>query len=311
MKKKLLKVILYLLGVILLLVGLYLFLYPVVSGYLSERNSKKAIQKFESIKEEHLKVIQTELRQEAETLELSYIKKKDELYQELENHNKNIYENGQAELKDAWSYEQAGIDLSEYGIEDNIIGVLRIPKMNDLEMPILLGATYRNMATGAVLLGETSVPIGGNHTNSVIAGHRGWNGASFFIDIEALEIGDLVYVENLWENLTYEVSEIKVILPNEISQILIQEDKELLTLITCHPYGNNSHRYVVYCSRVHNPEGEENSSITEEELESSTSSQNIGHYESSKDKIAMEKYAYIIVIVLLFLLILIVRKKSK
>lgn len=102
-------------------------------------------------------------------------------------------------------------------------------------MPIYLGATEQHMANGAAHLSQTSLPIGGENTNCVIAGHRGYNGASYFRYIDKLNVGDLVSVTNLWETLTYRVCEIKIIDPHDVTEILIQPRRELLTLLTCHP----------------------------------------------------------------------------
>ena len=89
------------------------------------------------------------------------------------------------------------------------------------------------------------------NTNAVIAGHRGYNGASYFRYIDKLQPGDLVTVRNLWDTLNYRVSGIKIIDPHDVEEILIQDGRELLTLITCHPYASGGkQRYVVYCERV-------------------------------------------------------------
>ena len=106
------------------------------------------------------------------------------------------------------------------------------------------------MALGAAVLGQTSLPIGGSNTNCVIAGHRGWNGAAYFLNIDKLGIGDELSITNLWETLEYTVSEIRIIEPDEIDWILIQEGRELLTLMSCHPYASGGkYRYLVICER--------------------------------------------------------------
>lgn len=92
--------------------------------------------------------------------------------------------------------------MSDYGLESETFGVISIPKL-ELEMPLFLGASKANMAKGAAIMGETSLPIGGSNTNCVIAGHRGWNGAAYFLYLNQLEKGDTVTVTNLWESLTY------------------------------------------------------------------------------------------------------------
>ena len=173
----------------------------------------------------------------------------DVLYAKMQEYNERIFVNKQTELQDPWSMEQEVLDLDTYNVTDGVIGVIAIPKMG-VELPIYLGAKEENMSRGAVLLGQTSFPIEGENINSVIAAHRGWKGSPMFRDIEAMELGDQVTVNNLWETLTYQVTDIKVIMPDDIEQILIREGKNMLTLVTCHPYTENSRRYVVYCEKT-------------------------------------------------------------
>ena len=172
----------------------------------------------------------------------------DELFNKMQSYNENIFNEGQQKLLDPFSYELPSFDLLELGFKDNIIGYLTIPKM-EIEIPIYLGATQENMKKGAGHLSETSIPIGGNNTNSVIAAHRGMKSHPMFRDIENLSIGDEVKITNMWDELIYKVVETKVINPDEISEVLIQEGRDLITLITCHPYTKNYQRYVVYCER--------------------------------------------------------------
>ena len=141
------------------------------------------------------------------------------------------------------------IDLASYGLEGEAVGVLTIPAM-DYEEPIYLGATDDHLNRGAAQLSISSMPIGGVNTNCVLAGHRGWNGALHFRHIELLKVGDEVRVTNLWETMTYTVSEIRIIEPWQTEALLIQEGRDLITLLTCHPYGSGGrYRYVVYCER--------------------------------------------------------------
>lgn len=171
-----------------------------------------------------------------------------ELRKEMEQYNQEIYLSGQSDLTEPWSYQQTVIDLDTY-IPDGIAAIIRIPKM-DLELPIYLGATSGNLNKGAAQLSQTSMPIGGDNTNCVIAAHRSWEKADFFLEIEKLEMGDFIYIENPWETLTYKVSQIKLIEPYEVEEILIQPGRDLVTLFTCHPYLVSSHRYLVICERV-------------------------------------------------------------
>lgn len=104
-------------------------------------------------------------------------------------------------------------------------------------------------------MSQTSLPIGGENTNCVIAGHRGWNGFPYFRYITDLKQGDRVTIQNPWETLKYEVVETKIIAPNDIEEIHIQEGRELLTLLTCHPYASGGkQRYLVICERVNQEE---------------------------------------------------------
>ena len=120
----------------------------------------------------------------------------------------------------------------------------------ELTMPVYLGASDAHLAAGAAVLGSTSAPIGGDNTNSVIAGHRGWRGADYFRHIDRLQVGDSVTLTNLWETLTYTVADIRIIQPHEVEKIKIQPNRDLLTLVTCHPYASGGkQRYVVHCER--------------------------------------------------------------
>ena len=179
-----------------------------------------------------------------------------ELWADMVRYNEAIYTQGQAGLSCEYDYQKPSFRLSDYGLGDEVFGVISIPAM-ELEMPIFLGATEQHMADGAAHLSQTSLPIGGENTNCVIAGHRGYNGASYFRYIDKLKVGDLVSVTNLWETLTYRVCEIKIIDPHDVTEILIQPGRELLTLLTCHPYASGGkQRYVVYCERVESPEAQ-------------------------------------------------------
>lgn len=172
----------------------------------------------------------------------------------METYNRTIFQQGQSGLSCEYDYQKPSFSLLEYGIQDEIFGVITIPAM-DLEMPIYLGATYQHMADGAAHLSQTSLPIGGENTNCVIAGHRGWRGASYFRYIEKLRIGDEVRITNLWETLHYRVVDIQIIAPYEVERILIQEGRDLITLLTCHPYASGGkQRYLVFCERVMLPE---------------------------------------------------------
>lgn len=174
------------------------------------------------------------------------------LYGEMEKYNKDLATNGQ-DIVDAWSYEQQPLDLSSVDIdEDNpVIGYIEIPDMK-IRLPLMLGASTKNLEKGAAVLSETSMPIGGKGTNCVIAGHRGWEGSAYFQFIENMKKGSKVYITNPWETLVYECTSTQVIYPDDVQSILIQPGKDMVTLFTCHPYvlGGGPYRYLVFCERV-------------------------------------------------------------
>ena len=173
-----------------------------------------------------------------------------QLWLDMKAYNEDIFREGQESLSNPTAYEKSSFRLPDYGLETEVFGVLSIPRLS-LEMPIYLGASKQNMANGAAIMGQTSLPIGGSNTNCVLAGHRGWNGAAYFLYINQLEPGDTVTVTNLWETLTYEVVETQIISPNDVDAIHIQPNRELLTLLTCHPPASGGkQRYLVFCERV-------------------------------------------------------------
>ena len=266
---------------VLFLIGCLCIAWPLVAESTQSHESETVIAEFQTIAEEAAEEIdleseeteangsadeETEAEVEAGTNAATATESKTayaDLLSAMRAYNQEIYENGQSGLVDAWSFQDSAFDLSDYGVETEIIGYVTIPSM-DSELPIYLGATSANMRKGAVNLGQTSLPIGGENTNCVLAAHRGYSGIAFWRDIEKISIGDYVYVTNLWEELTYQVYSIEIIYPDDIDKILIQEGRDLLTLVTCHPYGGNGiYRYVVYCERVE-------TQVTEPEPDSKT-----------------------------------------
>lgn len=225
------KKILIFLAIVLIGIGVSLLCFPHVSNFVYEQGVERD-------KEEFVEKISNE---ENETTF-------DKLYKDLQEKNEKLYSDMQNNLIDPFSYEQSAIDLSQYGIEDDVIGYISIPKMN-IELPILLGANSANMRKGAVHLTETSYPIGGINTNSVIAAHRGYGKAILFRYIERLQSGDEIFIKNFKEELTYVVYETKIIEPDDVSELKIQEGEDIITLITCHPYRVNSHRYIAKAKR--------------------------------------------------------------
>ena len=220
----------FVLAALLAVAGICIMLWPVVTGHKLQINADEAVQNF----------------LEERKPEQQY----PELLADLQAYNRRIYVEKQSGLVDLEACEAPAADLPTYGIEDEIIGVLEIPAM-ELTMPVYLGASDAHLAAGAAVLGNTSAPIGGDNTNCVIGGHRGWRGADYFRHIDRLAVGDEVRITNLWETLIYAVTDIEIIQPHEIEKIKILQDRDLLTLLTCHPYASGGRqRYVVYCERT-------------------------------------------------------------
>ena len=219
-----------LLAALLAVAGICVMLWPAFTGHRLQADTDAAVQSF----------------LEERKPEQQY----PELLAALQEYNRQLYAEKQCNLTDLEACEEPAADLTAYGIEDESIGVLEIPAM-ELTMPVYLGASNAHLAAGAAVLGNTSAPIGGDNTNCVIAGHRGWRGADYFRHIDRLHVGDTVTLTNLWETLTYTVADIQIIQPHEVDKIKIQSDRDLLTLITCHPYASGGRqRYVVYCEKL-------------------------------------------------------------
>lgn len=263
--------------IIIFFIGFLIFIYPTASKIINNYLIQKTISNY---KQDIANITVTDndknqsLEVEGESNNNHTKEELDELFNKMQAYNENIFNEGQQNLIDPFSYELPSFDLLELGFKDNIIGYLTIPKM-EIEVPIYLGATQENMKKGAVHLSQTSIPIGGNNTNSVIAAHRGMKSHPMFRDIENLSIGDEIKVTNMWDELIYKVVETKIISPDEVSEVLIQEGRDLITLITCHPYTKNYQRYVVYCERQEEASDIEAIDVVKQDDENSKKSYNI------------------------------------
>ena len=267
------------LGIILIGIGTFLFLSPVFSSYQQQEKADQEIEAFEK--------------------EKKVPKEKDPLYKEAIQYNQKIYTEGQKNLKDVWSYRTLPIELKD---SKSNFGYIRIKKMN-VKLPLYLGATLENMRKGAAIMGETSLPLGTKNSNCVIAAHRGYEGIPYFREIERLKIGDRVIIKNPWEKLTYRVDEIKIIQPDDSDQIKIRKGKDMVTLLTCHPYrSHRKYRYVVYCIRDHGQKIVEKKNSTIKDM----------HFQSSEWDIRREKIVrYVGLMLLIFFGIGIIMQKKK
>lgn len=319
--RKLIKLI----GLFMVFFGIGVYLYPAVSDVYTKHRTNESIEEFyqkyqidKTGSDKSTSDSETESDAESDTEEdqSDRSEKFPELYKEIVKYNKSIYENGQENFKDAWSYEQTPINID--GLEDGVFGYIEIPAMDNLKMPLYIGASYENMDKGATVLGYTSIPIGGINTNSVIAGHRGWHKTSYFLYIENLTVGDKVYITNPWEKLTYRVESIDIIDPYNSDAVKIQEGKDMVTLVTCHPYmSHGKYRYVVYCVRDESRSSNDKTVVkpSERTSEAPIKASDGTVYESSNKAIREEKMIRTIsaamIILMVFFTILYSRRAKK
>ena len=159
------------------------------------------------------------------------------------------------------------LDLVNVG---ETIGFIDIPKI-DVYLPIYNGTSDAVLQKGVGHLEQSSYPIGGESTHSVLTGHRGLPSAVLFTDLDKMEVGDLFYLHVLDEVLAYRVDQVKIVLPEEVDELKIVEGEDYCTLVTCHPYAINTHRMLVRGTRTdYIPEEEEEQHVTYSELQSGT-----------------------------------------
>ena len=283
------------LAVMSVLLGIAILLYNPLQNHLTQDDMNREIEAFEQAIDSN----QSDVTQEEQKIEKAY----QSLREEMELYNTELFENKQAGLVDAWSYEQAAFDFSEYGLPTEVVGILYIPAMNE-RLPVYLGATRENLARGVAVLGQTSMPVGGINTNCVIAGHRGYKGVPFFRDIEKLKPGDQIYLTTHWETKVYEVESMAIIQPDSTEAVLIQKGRELLTLITCHPYNTATHRYVVYCTLAEDEITDLEQSESNSEADHSTEDQQMEE-SFSQQLIQLEQWLPILAVPLVTIIVLV------
>lgn len=243
------------LSVLLFIAGLSILSYPYINGFLTDSSMTQDARDFLSQlhpTEAFQNITETQEIGQDPFIETTPAREYAELWDAMQQYNQDIYEQGQSGLNSSLAYEVPSFYLTEYGLDSEVFGVISIPAI-DVALPLYLGATKPHLADGAAHLSQTSLPIGGRNTNAVIAGHRGYSGAAYFRYVNELQPGDQVIITNPWDTLIYTVSEIQIISPNDVDAIHIQNDRDLLTLLTCHPYASGGkQRYLVICERMTN-----------------------------------------------------------
>ena len=162
------------------------------------------------------------------------------------------YNNNLSELVNGFTYDVDSVidgydDILNFG--DGLIGYIDISKIN-VKLPIYHGDEDKVLEKGVAHLPNTAFPIGGVGNHSVLSAHTGYPTQVFFDNLNELEIGHEIKVSVLDETLTYAVTAKNIVKPDNISLLSVDEEKDLLSLITCYPYGVNSHRLIVTAERV-------------------------------------------------------------
>lgn len=261
------KKIVTVIATLMLLAGIGLFMFPIVSNFVGTQIANSETEKFETQIETVIDDGTTfeqaleEKQVDSEGYPIDERGKRtsdtpivfkpdlDRLRKDSLAYNENLKTNQSSLLVDEYSYEQPSLNLSEYGIFDDIYGYVSAPSI-DMKLPIYLGANNSNMSYGAAHMTYTSLPLGGERTNTVLAGHTGYVGRVFFDNLRNLKIGDEVILRNYWENLSYRVVETKICKPDESADVFINSDDDMLTMITCiKGDGEDFDRYYVLCKR--------------------------------------------------------------
>lgn len=162
------------------------------------------------------------------------------------------YNNNLSELINGFSYDTDSVidgydDILNFG--DGLIGYIDIPKIN-VKLPIYHGDTDKVLEKGVAHIPNTAFPIGGIGNHSVLSAHTGYPTQVFFDNLNELSVGDEIKVSVFDETLTYAVTAKNIVQPDNISLLSVDDEKDLLSLITCYPYGINSHRLIVTAERV-------------------------------------------------------------
>ena len=174
----------------------------------------------------------------------------DRLYDDVVAYNARVRNDQSTLLINEDAYAASVIDLRSYGITDGIFGYLIIPEI-DMWLPVYLGAGDKNMSYGAAHMTYTTLPIGEERSNCVIAGHTDYIGRIFFDNLRYLNIGDEVTFRNYWTSLHYQVVKTEICAPDQSQNIYIGDDRDLLTLFTCVPNSKGDFdRYFVICERT-------------------------------------------------------------
>ena len=278
-------------SILFILIGTIIFLYPTVSNYLAEKNQVEIIREYEEM------VVQIDENQINE--EMQKAKTYNENLSGEPVHDPFVAGSGYALPE---NYTEV-LNLSE----DGVMAYIEIPKIS-VYLPIYHGTSNEVLEKGVGHIQSTSIPIGGISTHSVLTGHTGLPSAELFTRLDELDIGDIFYIHVLNEVLTYKIYETKVILPDEIDELQITSGRDLVTLVTCTPYGVNTHRLLVKAERTEYEE------YVTDEKEINTDNSNSENKEEKNYYIEGIKIGisiFIAIIIIMTIIFIIKKKKSK
>lgn len=229
------KKIINVLAIILLSAGLLLLFYPAFNNIIFVYNQGKVI---DTYNEQVVKL-------DSQVVE--------DMKNDAKEYNKKLSKNvcgDEVNLEEDEEVVSGNLSYSQLlSLNNQQIGYIVIEKIG-LNQPIFHGTDEKTLDVGIGHMENTSLPVGSNNSHCVLTGHTGVPGMMLFTDLNKMEKGDCFYIKVLDEVLKYEVDEINVILPNETQYFRIQPDRDLVTLMTCTPYGVNTHRLLVTGSRV-------------------------------------------------------------
>lgn len=221
---------------LLFLAGIGLVVYPMVSNRLYEQNQSHVLAEYD----------RTVLEKQQQELE--------DAFREAQAYNQALLES-EAILTDPFdpdliqdpTLEPYASLLNPAG--DGMMGYVEVPKI-DVYLPIYHGTTTAVLEQGVGHLQSTSLPVGGPDTHTVLTGHTGLAGKRLFTDLTQVSVGDVFYLHILGQTLAYQVFQIEVVEPDDPSLLVVQSQRDLATLLTCTPYGLNTHRLLVMGERI-------------------------------------------------------------
>ena len=227
-------------------IGALLLLYPTISDFWNSFHQSRAIASY--------------AEQVADLDENAY----DRLWEDARIYNKTL---GDRMNRFVMAEEQEKAFAALLTIADHgVMGYIEIPKVRCI-LPISLGTDEAVLQVAIGHVPGSSLPVGGESTHCVLSGHRGLPSAKLFTNLDELETGDVFMLRVLDETLTYEVDQIRTVLPNELGDLAIVEGEDYCTLVTCTPYGINSHRLLVRGHRVENHAGASTIRVTADAMQ--------------------------------------------